>query len=146
MSAEPSDIEGRGELILVVEDEAALRQVLQAILESHNYRLILVGTGQEALEVWQSRGDEVDLLLTDVIMPDGMSGGELARRLQQARPNLKTILCSGYSASVLEGDLAHLQNATFLQKPYRANQLLRLVRDMLDGSTPPLAERLCASE
>jgi two-component system cell cycle sensor histidine kinase/response regulator CckA len=146
MSAQPTDLEGRGELILVVEDEAALRQVLQAILESHNYRLTLVGTGQEALQVWETRADEVDLLLTDVIMPDGMSGGELARRLQQARPNLKTILCSGYSASVLEADMPHLQHAAFLQKPYRANQLLRLVRDMLDGVNPPLAEQLSSSE
>src|SRR5690606_4649271 len=112
--AQSPDIEGRGELILVVEDEEAVRQVLEAILESHNYRLILVGTGREALTAWESRGHLVDLLLTDVVMPDGMSGCELAYRLQQDRPTLKTILCSGYSASVVYCEMANLQHAEFL--------------------------------
>jgi PAS domain S-box-containing protein len=123
---------GRGELILLVEDEAAVRLVVSSILEQHGYRLLVVEDGLCALEAFAAHGHEVALLLTDVVMPRGLSGTQLAAQLQAQKPGLPIILCSGYSADRLDQDARTLPRSAFLQKPYRSEQLLDLVRRMLD--------------
>jgi two-component system cell cycle sensor histidine kinase/response regulator CckA len=127
---------GHDELILVVEDEPGVRSVLQNILEQHGYRLIVVNDGREALEAFARRGAEIDLLLTDVMMPLGLTGTELVARLQEQKPDLKAILCSGYSAESASAPPGLHGRATFLQKPYRFDQLLHAVRQVLDGGRP----------
>ncbi|MFT3928597.1 MAG: PAS domain-containing protein [Myxococcales bacterium] len=126
------NVEGRGEWILVVEDEAGVRTVLQSVLERHGYRLLVAQNSGEALDAWHRHGPEVSLLLTDVVMPGSLSGCELAAQLQARKPNLKTILCSGYSTANIAREAASLRSTVFLQKPYRTQQLLALVRRVLD--------------
>jgi two-component system cell cycle sensor histidine kinase/response regulator CckA len=123
---------GRGELILLVEDEEAVRKVVQLTLEQDGYRLLPVANGREALDVWRAHQGEIDLLLSDCVMPSGISGGELAARLQAEKPGLKTVLCSGYGAANLGEALTSLSHTAFLQKPYRVDQLLSVVRQALD--------------
>jgi PAS domain S-box-containing protein len=131
---------GNGELILLVEDESSVRSVAQNILGQHGFRLMVAADGRQALEAFAKHGAHIDLLLTDVVMPHGVSGTELAAQLQAQKPGLPIILCSGYSAEHAGQDARTLVHSMFLQKPYRCEQLLSLVRLMLDdrgsGGTP----------
>jgi two-component system cell cycle sensor histidine kinase/response regulator CckA len=128
----PSLLTG-SETILLVEDEAQIRQVARQILSRYGYRVIDAGSGNEALELAERHGGALHLLLTDVVMPH-MSGPELAARLLKVRPTLKVLFMSGYTDDaivrhgVLEGDVA------FLQKPFTPAILTGRVREVLDQS------------
>ena len=124
---------GRGELVLLVEDEAGVRGVAETILEAHGYRLLVAADGNEALQWWAQRAAEIDMLISDVVMPHGLGGCELAAKLQVDRPELKVVLCSGYSAANITDAMKALKHSKFLPKPYRPGQLLDLVRHMLDN-------------
>jgi CheY-like chemotaxis protein len=139
-AALPQAVSGHRELVLLVEDDAAVRSTLTSILEQHNYRLIVADDGMQALELFGARGPEIDLLLTDVVLPGGLSGAELAFQLRRQNPRLRVILCSGYSADKVEQGMESLPGITFLQKPYRSEQLLTLLRSMLDKSRTTSAE------
>jgi len=132
LRAEP----GRGELVLLVEDDARVRATLSSILEQHNYRWVAADDAVQALELFAARGDEIDLLLTDVVLPRGLSGVELAVQLRYQNQRLRVILCSGYGSDQVEHDAAALPGMTFLQKPYRAEELLTVMRSMLDKARP----------
>ncbi|HTH47568.1 MAG TPA: response regulator [Candidatus Limnocylindria bacterium] len=125
-------VPGGGETILVAEDEAALRQLVQQILGRHGYRVLLAENAAEALQLWRQAAGQVDLLLTDLVMPGELSGRELAELLLREQPTLKVIFTSGYSAESLTAN--DLSNATtaFLQKPYRPEKLVLAVRECLD--------------
>ena len=125
--------QGGKETVLVVEDEKVLREMTRAILEDSGYRVIEAGSGVEALKQWESQKDTIDLLLTDMIMPEGMSGMELAQKLLSDRPELKVIVASGYSVEEFETQFASSGQAIFLQKPYTHVSLTRAVRACLDG-------------
>ena len=125
-------LSGRKELVLLVEDDPAVRAALSNILEQHNYRLLLAEDGIEALELFARRGADVDLLLSDVVLPRGLSGADLAQQLRVKNPRLRVILCSGYSADKIEAGLHALPGMLFLQKPYRAEVLLTSMRNLLD--------------
>jgi CheY-like chemotaxis protein len=86
----------------------------------------------EALDVWSRTPEPIDLLLTDVIMPEGISGMELAQRLLLDQPELKIIFASGYSMDDLDPEFVSQQHAIFLQKPYTHLSLPKAVRDCLD--------------
>ena len=90
-------------------------------------------SGAQALKVWEQRRDAVDLLFTDMVMPEGVSGRELAERLCHDRPDLKVIYTSGYSLDVVNPDFAEQHGSTFLQKPYDPETLARAVRDCLNN-------------
>ena len=128
-TAPTTKIRGGKETILIVEDEPVLRDLAQLILKDHGYRTLLAGSGVEALRVWERERANIDLLLTDMVMPEGMSGRELAERLRGSRPDLKVICVSGYSVE----DLQHASDLVFLQKPYTRHSLAKTVRDCLDG-------------
>jgi len=121
------------ETILVVEDEKELRDFLVEILTAHGYRTLDAGSGPEALERWSERPGQIQLLLTDMIMPGGMTGRQLAERLKLEDPALKVIFSSGYSPGITGRDLAVLQDRNFISKPYTAAQLLTMLRKSLDG-------------
>jgi PAS domain S-box-containing protein len=124
---------GGSETILLVEDELALRTLARLVLQRHGYRVLEAGTGAEALAVWEQHDGKVDLLLTDMVMPEGMTGRELAKQLQTQRPELKVIYTSGYSLDA-EGTAFRLrQTQAFLQKPYNPQKMIKLVRETLDG-------------
>ena len=123
---------GGTETVLVVEDETPLRNLVRTILERHGYRILEAGTGVEALQVWQEHRQSIDVLLTDMVMPDGLTGHELAERVRAERPDLKLIYSSGYSHEVLGQDVILREGINFLQKPYAPRKLLQTVRDCLE--------------
>jgi signal transduction histidine kinase/ActR/RegA family two-component response regulator len=125
---------GNGEIILVVEDEPVLRELVREILEASGYRALVAASGREALQVWANRGEDVSLLLTDMAMPDGMSGRELAAKLQAQNPRLPVIFSSGYAQETLEGRERARPDQVFLSKPYHPADLARSVRAALDHS------------
>jgi CheY-like chemotaxis protein len=132
-AAKSNDIPGGDETILVVEDEPALRELVQEILEKKGYHVLEASNGPEALEVWDRHKDDIDLLLTDMLMPEGVSGRELAERLLQDRADVKVIYTSGYSLDVVGHDPAANEGASFLQKPYDPDTLARVVRECLNN-------------
>jgi signal transduction histidine kinase/CheY-like chemotaxis protein len=128
-----SKTKGGKEIILVVEDEEALRELVREILEGNGYQILEAANGVEALRVWEAHGRKVDLLLSDIIMPEGMSGRELAEKLQQADPRLPVILTSGYSQDMIERDTQLDGRIKFFSKPYHPAQLAQAVRESLDA-------------
>jgi PAS domain S-box-containing protein len=135
MSAPPP----RGqETILVVEDEAGVRALVIKLLQDLGYRLLQAQSGPHALDVWRQQGDEVDLLITDIVMPDGMNGVELAERLRRRRPGLKVIYTSGYLADLSREDISRHSDA-YIAKPFSLIELARLVRRTLDGGEPAVS-------
>jgi signal transduction histidine kinase/CheY-like chemotaxis protein/HAMP domain-containing protein len=125
-------VKGGKETILVVEDEPLLRDMAQTILQDCGYKVVEARSGVHALELWKSHFGGIDLVLTDIVMPEGISGMELAKRLLPAKPTLKIIFASGYSMEELDTDFVWQRNALFLQKPYTAVSLAKAVRDCLD--------------
>ena len=127
---------GRGEVILVVEDEAAVRDLTCKVLTQHGYQVAFAENGRQALDEWGTSEGRLDLLLTDVAMPGGIGGDQLARDLLVVRPGLKVICASGYSPAELTKDVCENLGGRFLQKPYSFSELLVLVRDCLADRDP----------
>ena len=125
-------VRGGTETVLVVEDETPLRNLVRSILERHGYRILEAASGVEALQVWRQHGQSIDVLLTDMVMPDGLTGHELAQRVRAERPDLKLIYSSGYSHEVLGQDVILREGINFLPKPYAPGALLQTVRDCLE--------------
>jgi PAS domain S-box-containing protein len=121
------------ETILLVEDEPALRTLARTILEMHGYRVLDAASGVDALGVWQERSGEIDLLLTDMVMPDGMNGRELAQELQARKPSLVVVYSSGYAVNLADQDLLLKEGLNFLPKPYQPHDLANAVRAALDS-------------
>ena len=106
--------------VLLVEDDPAVRWTLKSMLEHAGYRVLEAGNPLEALAVWRERQSEIDVLLTDVVMPTGITGLELAQHLSQARPTLKVIFTSGYCIDSLSRGTPLEAGVNFLQKPFDA--------------------------
>jgi CheY-like chemotaxis protein len=121
------------ETIMVVEDEPDLLELVVQVLEGRGYTVLGASSGKQALEQWSQRDCNIDLLLTDMTMPDGMTGCELAERLRIDAPNLRVIYSSGHIAGVPGTELAHVDERHFLAKPYRPSKLVEIVRTCLDG-------------
>jgi len=132
--------EGKGEVILVVEDEVAVRELACMALRKRGYHVLNASNGPAALEVWHNNTKPVDLLLTDMVMPNGMSGGDLAKELIKRNPKLKIIYTSGYSPEILKQDSILTQGINFLPKPYDLPALLKAIRLCLDGGRLPQYE------
>jgi CheY-like chemotaxis protein len=124
---------GGTETILLVEDDYSVRQIGRTVLERLGYRVIEALSGAAALQAWAEAGGAVDLLLTDLVMPGGMGGRELAAQLRVKKPALEVIYCSGYSAEFMGRDFVLEEGVNFLQKPYEFHHLARIVRARLDG-------------
>jgi CheY-like chemotaxis protein len=131
---QPTTEPGRGgnETILLVEDEPKLRASVQNVLSRLGYRVLEAATGFEALEVWNQQRDGIHLLLTDMVMPGGMTGKELGERLLKENPKLKVIYASGYSAEVAGKDFPLEEGVNFLTKPFQAQKLAQAIRRCLD--------------
>ncbi len=121
------------ETILLVEDEPVLRDLAHLILKECGYHILEATTGLEAIEVWNRHPGEIDLLVTDMVMPDGMSGVELAQKLQATKADLKIIFASGYSMEDMDTDFLRKGN----EKPYTHIPLSHAVRDCLDMTVAP---------
>jgi len=129
-------VRGGTETILVVEDEGPLRELVCRYLGRCGYRILQAETGAKAMELWHGHRDEIDLVLTDLVMPDRMNGRELAERLWAERPQLKVLFTSGYSAEVVGKDFVLRPGLNYLQKPFQPQKLALVVRDCLDGAQP----------
>jgi CheY-like chemotaxis protein len=123
---------GGGETILIVEDEASLRELFCLTLQQLGYRVFAECSGAKALRSWSSRLDQVDLLLTDLVMPDGISGWKLADAMQAEKPGLKAIYMSGHSADTNGLVTGAAKNLRFLAKPFSVQTLAEAVRACLD--------------
>jgi CheY-like chemotaxis protein len=124
---------GGHETILLAEDDPALRVAVRKALSQLGYRILEAPTGVKALEVWNANRDEISLLLTDLVMPDGMTGKALAQRLLQENSKLKVIYMSGYSAEVVGKDFPFTEDVNFLTKPFPAQKLAQTIRNCLDA-------------
>jgi two-component system cell cycle sensor histidine kinase/response regulator CckA len=123
---------GGSECILLVEDEESLRELVRCVLESYGYNVIDAANGRCAFDVWKEHGKRVDLLLTDIVMPDGVTGRDLADTLKQEKPNLRVLFSSGYSSDIIGKDFVLADGVNFLQKPYNPQTLAETVRECLD--------------
>jgi CheY-like chemotaxis protein len=124
--------EGGTETILLVEDEDAVRSLASRILLRHGYQVVEARSGVEALKIWEREREKIDLLLTDMVMPDGISGWNLAQQLQRKNPRLKAIYTTGYSLDALVHDHTLKEGLNFLPKPYHPQNLVDTVRRCLD--------------
>jgi CheY-like chemotaxis protein len=121
------------ETILLAEDEVNLREGMCEYLGSLGYHVLAAGSGNEAMSVALDHEGQINLLVTDIVMP-GMSGRELSRMLGSLRPNLKTIYMSGYAGDELSQRGIEETGASFLQKPFSLGTLAHKVRDTLEPS------------
>jgi CheY-like chemotaxis protein len=117
---------------MVVEDEPAVREIMTHVLRHHGYHVIEAADGPEALEKWIEKGSEVDLLVTDIVMPNGLKGNVLADQLQAQKADLKVIFSSGYSSEFATESSPLAERFSFLEKPYKPEVLVRAVRECLD--------------
>jgi two-component system, cell cycle sensor histidine kinase and response regulator CckA len=120
------------ETILLVEDEEAIRELTRAILDAQGYNVVVAETATHAEQLSASSSGEIDLLLTDVVMP-GVSGRELARRITSRHPHTRVLYTSGYSDNVITQGGVLEPGVAFLQKPFTPRGLAAKVREVLDA-------------
>ncbi len=123
---------GGHETILLVEDEPVVRRLARGILQRQGYRVYEAGSAAQALPVWQNHAGEIDLLLTDMVMPGGITGRELAQQLLAQKRDLKVIYSSGYSPDFVAPDFELIDGHNFLPKPYTQDKLALTVRRCMD--------------
>ncbi|MGE0489229.1 MAG: PAS domain S-box protein [Vulcanimicrobiota bacterium] len=156
VAAPASTPRGGAEKVLLVEDEEAVRRVISAILSRYGYQVTSAPDGAAARKLWLEHHHDFDLLVTDMMMPGGTSGRELAMQLQLDKPGLGVLLMSGYSREIAGQELFLKPWERFLQKPFQARELLEAVRGCLDprragtgehepGGEPEAGERAPAS-
>lgn len=129
----PAALPRGSETILLVEDEEAVRETTGLVLRRQGYRVIEAAHGRAAREIWRRDKAAISLLLTDLVMPEGVTGHELAAELQAEAPGLKVIFTTGYSEEIAGRDLKLRARQNFLQKPFAPADLLATVREALDA-------------
>jgi CheY-like chemotaxis protein len=132
-SSKEADIRGGTETLLVVEDEPALRKLLVAGLMKKGYQVLEYSSGAEAWQHCSKQLGKIHLLVTDIVMPGGMNGHELAQRMQSRHPKLKVIFTSGYDPEQGELSPKLVEGVNFLAKPFSLPDLSRCVRTILDS-------------
>jgi two-component system, cell cycle sensor histidine kinase and response regulator CckA len=127
-------VRGGTETILVVEDEAPVRDLVCSLLAGYGYTVLRAESGVKALDIWRQSGEQIDLVLTDLVMPERLNGRELAEIFWAERPGLKVIFTSGYSADVVGREFVLRRGLNYLQKPYHPQKLAMTVRECLDAA------------
>jgi two-component system, NtrC family, sensor kinase len=123
---------GGTETILLVEDQDLVRQLAKTVLQDYGYRVYEAGSGTEALSIWTSCTAEIDLLLTDMVLPGRMSGYELAKKFQTQKRDLKVAYTTGYGTEALDPACVLKEGLNFLPKPYSPDNLAHMVRHCLN--------------
>ncbi len=131
-----SDSVAGSETILVVEDEAALRELVRRVLERLGYTVLTVGSGDEALTLLEKADSRVDLLLTDVVLPGSLQGNELARAAGALWPRLPVLYMSGYARDTIVHSGRLDEGINYLAKPFTPDELAWRVRKILDSQAP----------
>jgi DNA-binding NtrC family response regulator len=121
------------ETILIVEDEERVRHALNRTLQASGYRVLQAADGPEAMRIWGRSSKEIALLLSDMVMPNGITGLDLAERFRQERPDLKVIIASGYSVELRKSGVPTGPGFAYLAKPFDVSQVCATVRACLDG-------------
>jgi CheY-like chemotaxis protein len=119
--------------VLLVEDEPAVRTIMRQLLRLCGCRVIEAADAREGYARWSEHKEEIDLLVTDIVMPGGATGHDLARQLLGERPGLKIIYSSGYSADLFQHGSELIPGRNFLPKPYDADSVFRLIRGLAAG-------------
>jgi CheY-like chemotaxis protein len=127
----PDELARGTETVLVVEDEEPLRNLVMDVLRQSGYTVFAAATGSEAMEIWEREHHHIDLLLTDMMMPEGMSGRELAERILADAPHLCVLFTSGYPMEAVAGEIGK-NECSFLQKPFSPTALAKAVRECLN--------------
>ncbi|HZJ16232.1 MAG TPA: ATP-binding protein, partial [Chthoniobacteraceae bacterium] len=122
------------ETVLVVEDDATVRSILCGMLKYDGYQVFEAACGDDALLVWRDRHRDIDLVVTDLVMPGSVDGRSLAVRMREDRPDLRLILTTGYMDKAIDEDEITGSGLTLLRKPYTADEFLITVRQSLDES------------
>ena len=122
-----------GEVILLVEDEDAVRLVASRILARCGFSVLEASSGAEALKLMEERSEPVDLLVTDMVMP-GMSGPALVQHLRERTPDLRVLYVSGYSRDAIDQKLVFSSGSAYLEKPFTADSLANTVGRLLRAS------------
>ncbi len=125
---------GRGEQILVVDDEPSIRAVVGRTLEANGYRAMLAADGGEALDLMTRHGEQIAVVVSDMMMP-GIDGMELVVAITSIQPEVRIIMTSGLDASAVVGTGPHANVRGFLLKPFSALDLLSMIRRVIDGET-----------
>ena len=133
MSPPPPAISGT-ETLLIVENEAAIRNLLQMALRKNGYTVLAAESGREALDLVSTHSGPIHLLITDVMMPD-IDGPELVRRLSAIRPETRKLFMSGYMDDALGEQGVLPSSVNFIQKPFSPSTIAQKVRDILDGTS-----------
>jgi CheY-like chemotaxis protein len=129
---------GQSELILVVEDEEIVRELVCEVLKGHGYRVLGADSGSEALRLLREEARDIDLLISDVVMPE-MNGADVARRVREVSPQVGVLFVSGYSESDMADQGLEALSFQVLQKPFTPAVLARKVREILDApQVPPM--------
>jgi PAS domain S-box-containing protein len=123
---------GHGEVILVVDDEAPIREITKTVLETHNYKVLTASNGIEAIALYAEHHDEINLVLTDMMMPD-MDGLTTIRTLQKMNPQIEIIAVSGLASNHQVAETSGGSVKTFLSKPYTANELLKTLHEVINA-------------
>jgi PAS domain S-box-containing protein len=129
----PQEVLSGAETILLVEDEALVRNFAQRVLHQSGYTMLLASQGEEALQIGKAYEGAIDLLVTDVILPMGMSGRDVAEILTRGRPTLRVLYISGYTDDVIAPLGLVDPDVNFLQKPFTRLTFLRKIRAVLDA-------------
>jgi two-component system cell cycle sensor histidine kinase/response regulator CckA len=131
----PGKTAGGGETVLLVEDEAAILNLAKAILQKLGYKVLAVATPREAIQTAKACGNAIDLLITDIVMPE-MNGRDLAAHIRKSMPDLKCLFMSGYTAELIapNGELG--EGMSFIQKPFTIQQLAARVEETLGKKIP----------
>jgi DNA-binding NtrC family response regulator len=127
------NVRGGAEKILLVDDEKNLRDVIFIYLEQMGYKVMAADSAEAAQKIWSDQGGRFDLLLTDMVMPGGLSGLELGALLRAEKPGLKIILSSGYSEELADAGVVEEKGFKFLHKPFSNLVLAETVRKCLDA-------------
>ena len=132
------ELRGGTETILLVEDDFAVRTITRQVLETFNYKVYDAASGREAVGLWENQGAGIDLLLTDIVMPEGMSGRDVAEQIRAQKPQIKVIFMSGYSAEIVgkETNFFRRVKSFYLHKPFSSQTLIQTVRQCLDEPAP----------
>ncbi len=118
--------------IFVVEDDSAVRALVVEVLQSYNYNVLQAENGDAAIALWPEVKDKVDVLLTDMVMPGGASGLDVARHCLDSKPSLKVIYTSGYSTELFASNTSLIEGVNYLPKPYLSRSLATIIHSAIE--------------
>lgn len=128
----PAIPSGRGETVLLVEDDQAILELAKTMLENYRYQVLSAASSSEAIRLARQKEDSIDLMVTDVVMP-AMNGRDLAGIIQVLQPQMKLLYMSGYTADVIAHHGVLNEGVHFIQKPFSAAEFLTKVQQSLRG-------------